>query len=375
MSVEVISHVMRLDIPDGVAKLVAFVLADYANAETGHAWPKLETLARKCSQSVRTVQRKIRLLQKMEVLKVHRQDSATGRQRENLYVFRLPWVSESDDGAAGSGPDQAASRTSEKRGDRGSPQGDAQSPVEPGSVTPMGDTPVTPEGDTAVTPRGIPQKESVKGESPKREIPSVAPAPHARIRERAPEGALPPPAALCPNDFEPDGSHYAAAEALGFDAAFVRQTARSMHAWSHANAHRSIAWKADWPLAFDGILDRALREAAEKASRKGPKRYANGAIGLLLERMNGHGQAVPEDVRATRNDEARRMAESGQWPRGGSVFVERDSAEGRAWEEHFARFGTQATWLSLDKGVGWNMPARWPPPATCGTEIGMELPG
>ena len=60
MSVEAISHIMRTHIPDGVAKLVAMVLADYADPVSGRCWPKIPTLAIQCSQSERTVQRKLK---------------------------------------------------------------------------------------------------------------------------------------------------------------------------------------------------------------------------------------------------------------------------------------------------------------------------
>ncbi len=151
MSIEAIHFVMKTEIPDGIAKLVAFVIADYAHAETGRAWPKVETLARKCSQSVRTVQRKIRVLEDLGILRVERRHADSGRQRENLFVLHLPGV-----------PRPAANDPGDKRPAAGNQrgEGDTQSPTGPGSsVTPGGDTPDTPGGDTAVTPL----KESVIG--------------------------------------------------------------------------------------------------------------------------------------------------------------------------------------------------------------------
>lgn len=151
MSIEAIHYVMKTDIPDGIAKLVAFVIADYAHSETGQAWPKIETVARKCSQSVRTVQRKVRVLEDMGVLRVEQRHTEAGRQRENLFVLYLPGVARPAANDAGPAP----------------AMGDTQSPiptrkrVDP--VTPEGVQSVTPEGDTAVTPRGILQKESPRG--------------------------------------------------------------------------------------------------------------------------------------------------------------------------------------------------------------------
>lgn len=50
MSIEAISWVIKQDIPDGVAKLVAMVLADYADRHTGEAHPKIRQIAEACSQ-------------------------------------------------------------------------------------------------------------------------------------------------------------------------------------------------------------------------------------------------------------------------------------------------------------------------------------
>ncbi|TXN64479.1 helix-turn-helix domain-containing protein, partial [Methylobacterium sp. WL6] len=167
MSIEAIHYVMKTDIPDGIAKLVAFVIADYAHSETGQAWPKIETLARKCSQSVRTVQRKVRVLEEMGVLRVEQRHTEAGRQRENLFVLYLPGV-----------PRPAANDPAPAL-----PMGDTQSPIPTRKrfdpVTPEGVSPVTPEGDTAVTPRGIHQKESPRGihSEPVGSAPQGGPAP------------------------------------------------------------------------------------------------------------------------------------------------------------------------------------------------------
>ena len=289
MSIEAIHYVMKTDIPDGIAKLVAFVIADYAHSETGQAWPKIETLARKCSQSVRTVQRKIRVLEELGILRVEKRHAETGRQRENLFVLYLPGV-----------PRPAANDLSPPRPEaRSKPrEGVTQSPIpRTDPVTLGGDCAVTPEGDTAVTPRGIHQKESTRRESTRRETRDSALPPASADAVTAPGGGSPSPkATLCPDGFEPERRHYTAADALGFDATFVRQIAASMHRWSHANAHRPIARKADWVLAFDGILDTALREAADRAARQtsrtasSGRRSTNGALSLAADMIG-----VPDD--------------------------------------------------------------------------------
>ncbi|MFB0491268.1 hypothetical protein ABIE45_003854 [Methylobacterium sp. OAE515] len=306
MSIEAIHYVMKTDIPDGIAKLVAFVIADYAHAETGQAWPKIETLARKCSQSVRTVQRKIRVLEELGILRVEQRHAETGRQRENLFILYLPGVPR----PAANDPSPPRSSGRPNRG-----EGDTQSPIPPSDpVTPGCVSAVTPEGDTAVTPRGIPQKESIRRESPRRETRDSALPPASADAATAPEGAPSPQvspsrsstfrsspvrACICPETFAPEERHYAAAEIAGFDRRFVRATADAMRRWSLANAHRPIARKADWALAFDGILETALREAAERAAREArrtaphparARRSTNGMLDLAADLMG-----VPDD--------------------------------------------------------------------------------
>jgi len=146
-------------------------------------------------------------------------------------------------------------------------------------------------GRTPNKGRTSPRTDSPK-QNPPREIPPAPSPPASADAATAPKGAPSPRAVLCPDGFAPEGRHYAAAEALGFDAAFVRQTAASMRRWSHANAHRPIARKADWALAFDAFLDTALREAAERAAREvrraasrptSPHRSTNGGLALVAE--------------------------------------------------------------------------------------------
>ncbi|MEE7504164.1 hypothetical protein [Methylobacterium mesophilicum] len=113
-------------------------------------------------------------------------------------------------------------------------------------------------------------------------------------------------------------------------------------------------------------LYEAMKADGYFADMPKPKAYsprpANGAIGLFLNRMGGQPRRETSDtVRDAHNAKAMDMAKLGEWPTGGRVFVERDAAEGRAWEEHFARFGTRPRWLPLDRGVGAYMPTPWPP--------------
>lgn len=140
MSIEAINHIMKTAIADGIAKLVAICLADYAKPDTAEAWPKISTLARLCSQSERTVQRKLRLLEELGIIAVIPQ-LERGRQKENRYVIRLPGSAHPPRGCRGDRIDAAGDASC--RGDTQSPRGESGR---------EGCQPVTGTGDTADTP-------------------------------------------------------------------------------------------------------------------------------------------------------------------------------------------------------------------------------
>lgn len=141
--------------------------------------------------------------------------------------------------------------------------------------------------------RTQPRTDSQKTNPPRETSPAPGRRPASAHADAAPKGALSLQAVLCPDDFRPEGRHYAVAEAAGFDRAFVRERAEAIRQWSHANAHQPKAWKTDWSLAFDGMLKTALREAAEQAARAArraaapstaaPRRSTNGGLSLLAE--------------------------------------------------------------------------------------------
>ncbi|MGU3664469.1 helix-turn-helix domain-containing protein [Methylobacterium sp. A49B] len=266
---------------------------------SGRCWPKIPTLAVQCSQSERTVQRKLKVLEELDVL--HVEPNTSGGRKGNVYVLHLSGVVRRDPGSGdprlGSGRSPTGDRSRQDQTE-GAGTGDTQSPVsgpeQATCVTPTGDSPDTRRVTLQSPPKESPRestRESVRGESPERDSPGTERPPASADAATAPRGARSPRAVLCPDGFAPEGRHYAAAEAAGFDVAFVRQTAASMHRWSHANAHRPIARKADWALAFDGILDTALREAAERAAREArrspapapPRRSTNGGLALVAE--------------------------------------------------------------------------------------------
>jgi DNA-binding transcriptional ArsR family regulator len=60
-------------------------LTDYANNKTGLCWPRMETLARTLSRSVRTVQRHLHLLKKLGLIEFVERRRLRGRYSSYLY--------------------------------------------------------------------------------------------------------------------------------------------------------------------------------------------------------------------------------------------------------------------------------------------------
>ena len=73
-----------------VPKLVLMALADNAD-DHGYCWPKVKTIAAKCSTSERTVQRTIKTLLAAGLLKKDARFSASGRQVSNGYTLALTY--------------------------------------------------------------------------------------------------------------------------------------------------------------------------------------------------------------------------------------------------------------------------------------------
>ena len=166
MSIEAISWVIKQDIPDGVAKLVAMVLADYADRHTGAAHPKIRQLAQACSQSERSVQRKLRVLQDLDVLTIQLGHCPkSGRQRANSYILHLPGVDVPGRNERSVRGDQIGSGSAKP-----SPRGDFEAPHTSDEgcprVTGEGDNVVTGEGDSPVTPIENPSDSTVRRDSP-----------------------------------------------------------------------------------------------------------------------------------------------------------------------------------------------------------------
>lgn len=63
-----------------------------------------------------------------------------------------------------------------------------------------------------------------------------------------------------PSDWLPNDAHYRKGEQLGFSRAQIDQFAERMRNWAGSNAHRQVARKSNWDLAFHNwISDRADR--------------------------------------------------------------------------------------------------------------------
>lgn len=73
-----------------VPKLVLMALADNAD-DHGYCWPKMKTIAAKCSTSERTVQRTIKTLLAAGLLKKDARFDASGRQVSNGYTLALTY--------------------------------------------------------------------------------------------------------------------------------------------------------------------------------------------------------------------------------------------------------------------------------------------
>jgi len=118
-----------------VPKLILMALADNAD-DHGYCWPKMKTIAAKCSTSERTIQRTIKTLLTAGMLTKDARFDANGRQVSNGYTLVLSY------------PDKLSPPTAAKDG--------------------VGDTPVTPgvtqlcqgEGDKAMSPLEPPYEPS-----------------------------------------------------------------------------------------------------------------------------------------------------------------------------------------------------------------------
>ncbi|EIU1681411.1 helix-turn-helix domain-containing protein [Pseudomonas aeruginosa] len=89
MSIKAMNWAWEQSLPP-VPKLVLMALADNAD-DHGYCWPKMKTIAAKCSTSERTVQRTIKTLLAAGLLKKDARFDASGRQVSNGYTLALTY--------------------------------------------------------------------------------------------------------------------------------------------------------------------------------------------------------------------------------------------------------------------------------------------
>lgn len=365
MSVKFITAVMETEIPDGIAKLLAMVLADYANPATGEAWPKIPTLAQHCSQSERTVQRKLRVLEELGVLSIR--PNRSGDRKGNMYVLHPRGLGAMQARGTGDRIDG---------GDRSGNTGDTQSPVpNAGRVTDG-----HPTGDSAVTRR-------VTVQSPPLENPSENPS---EIPPKPPEDG----GTRAFSEFEDGDEGALAGSASHLVEGFGRRERRAGRPRRGEGIAAPLAGDAlaryralETAYPPDGVVSGRQRDAQALFAALSPAEQT-----VAIERARAYAEACRRRTQHVRNldnwlratdfgspampgvpatvdlAEARNAAgltaiQRGETPIGCSVFVRADSPEATAWEAYFGRFGHQPIWRELGKGLGAYLPALRPPAA------------
>lgn len=133
-----------------------------------------------------------------------------------------------------------------------------------------GDVPVTlpanySNGHSTETPAGTVETVFSKSESYPPSPPKGGSVPPKKSKVRKPEK---PQATLCPENLQPNESHYLKCEQRGVPRSVADRSAEIIINWSHSHADRDIAWKTDWPRALHRILDGEI-EKAQRAAGSG----------------------------------------------------------------------------------------------------------
>ena len=106
MTIRAMNWAWGIDLPPAM-KLVLLKLADRAN-DDGECWPGMETVARACGLSERTLMRHIDRLGEMGLLRKAKRKDESGRQTTNLYTLNLDY--EPGDNLSPGDEDEATSR-------------------------------------------------------------------------------------------------------------------------------------------------------------------------------------------------------------------------------------------------------------------------
>lgn len=296
-------------IENKVAKNVLNVLATYANRDGTGAWPSQEELAADTGFSVRAVRRALVELEQDRYLQRRERQRKNGSRSSDEYRLNLAWPSEFPDDEWGAVPAAGARATGTA--------GQARR-------TPTTDLPAPESGPTTFDQPGyLPEDPSSE-----------------------PVGSAPPRGPAI-RDFRKELFERGVADVAALTG---RPSARC----------RTLIGQWLKLVRDDARIVLATIDEADAAEAIDPVGWIEAR---LRRRTAGVGTAPPAapDLVSRRRAEAVRMAERGEWPLGGSVFVAADSPEGLAWERYFAGFGKRPKWMALGGGLGWHMPSAMPP--------------
>jgi DNA-binding transcriptional ArsR family regulator len=92
MSIDAYKWAWQQSFPDPTRKLVLLALADHADVK-GQCWPGIESLAKKCDVTPRTIRRHLRLLEEAEKLRREYRFKPSGTPMSNRYHLNIATVS------------------------------------------------------------------------------------------------------------------------------------------------------------------------------------------------------------------------------------------------------------------------------------------
>ena len=89
MSIDALRWAMRLPLPTSGQKLLMIMLANYANEESGKAWPCRKTLAEDCRMSNRTISTHTQALEKMGLITIEKRHVIDRPYPNNVYLLHI----------------------------------------------------------------------------------------------------------------------------------------------------------------------------------------------------------------------------------------------------------------------------------------------
>lgn len=240
MSVRAMTWAFDVELDSPSAKLVLLALADHAD-EFGKCWPSQETLARKTSQSIDSVQRRLKELVSLGFLTYYPRRRASS-------IYQILWSDSLK-------PQSAVSKTLEPQIDVKEPQKDLLEPQLCGTE---------------------PSLRTIKIEPSKKEI------------GRAQRGAA------LPCDWKPNIFDFEYGKKLGLSNFQIDEMAEDLRLWAGANSNRPVGKKADWNLAFKGWMRRESKNGKSANSEFHNQTSINGNGGQ--GRSGGNRRETRDDV-------------------------------------------------------------------------------